>query len=441
MKTTLQSYDVYKNKRNLYAADLFAHSPEPEIVNLLLHSKGDLIGHVTLTRREDGLVEVKTVEAVNKIWFNCHGTSDYLIKTIDGKLRGIFYWARKAVEAEVSSFTDLSLNNYIKVKINGEELSEEELEEGEGEAEALKGNDPLADLVIEKTGLENSIMNLAKQIIEGGEMTDNIIKQVNDYVQTIGAVIPKVTVVEINNKKKGTIKSAGKQHKDFPKLLQCIEAGVNVALVGPAGSFKTTAAQKVAEVLKLKFYSKSVSAQTGSHEFFGYQDAQGRYVRTLFREAYESGGLFLLDEFDNGNPNVLAALNQATANEQCAFADGMVRKHEDFYVIMAGNTFGNGATQEYVGRNKIDAATLDRFAFISWGYDEELELDIAPNKDWCKKVQEFRRLAMTNKIKAVISPRATFDGGKMLNIGMDEATVTQLTIYKGLKAEEISMLS
>lgn len=232
----------------------------------------------------------------------------------------------------------------------------------------------------------------------------------------------------------------GKVHNKFDIVLACMTARTNVALVGPAGSGKTTTVSKAAEALGLKFYSKSVSAQTGIHEFFGYQDANGNYVTTLFRKAYENGGVFLLDEFDAGNPNVLAALNQATANNSCAFADGMIAKHEDFICVMAGNTFGHGANSEYVGRNKIDAATLDRFAFIDFPYDEDLEYALADNKDWCRRVQAFRRKVADKKIKTVISPRATIIGCQLLNAGIKQRDVEELVIYKGLSETQRNLI-
>lgn len=234
--------------------------------------------------------------------------------------------------------------------------------------------------------------------------------------------------------------NVGLVHFKFDVIMQCIASRVNIAMVGPAGSGKTTTAKKAAEALKLEFYSKSVSAQTGVHEFFGYQDANGNYVRTLFREAYENGGVFLLDEFDAGNPNVLAALNAATANDVCAFADGMIKKHEDFVCIMAGNTFGHGATSEYVGRNKIDAATLDRFAFIDFPYDEDLEYELAPNKEWCREVQQYRQRVSDKKLKTVVSPRATFMGGQLLNAGMNKSEVIALTITKGMSEAEKNLI-
>lgn len=231
------------------------------------------------------------------------------------------------------------------------------------------------------------------------------------------------------------------RHFMFGAMLMGISARVNMALIGPAGSGKTTMVHQAAEDLGLPFYSKSVSAQTGVHEFFGYQDANGNYVRTLFREAYEHGGVFLVDEFDAGNPNVLAALNQATANGACAFADGMINKHENFVAVMAGNTYGTGATAEYVGRNRIDAATLDRFAFFQIPYDEELELSLAKNKAWCELVQEIRGNADKKKVKVIISPRATFMGEALLAAGMDQEDVLKATIYKNLSEDEIKLIA
>ena len=234
--------------------------------------------------------------------------------------------------------------------------------------------------------------------------------------------------------------NTGINHFKFEEVLACVAGGVNTALVGPAGSGKTTTVKKAATALGLRFFAKSVSTSTAPHEFFGYMDATGNYVSTLFREAYENGGVFLLDEFDAGNPNVLAALNAATANGECAFADAMVPKHDDFVIFMAGNTYGHGATIEYVGRNRIDAATLDRFAFISFPYDEALEMELANNKEWCSTVVKLRHAAAAKNIRTIISPRATFNGDKLLKAGLSRDKVLELLVFKGLDSNEVSML-
>lgn len=272
-----------------------------------------------------------------------------------------------------------------------------------------------------------------------GEKTKAAIKKHIEELCDEYGIVPNKKELHINFST-GERHNAGSTHKQFEEILIAVSAKVNIALVGPAGSGKTTAVHKAADALGLPFYSKSVSSHTSPHEFFGYQDANGKYVRTLFRESYENGGVFLLDEFDAGNPNVLAALNQATANGSCAFADGMIEKHEDFIIVMAGNTFGHGATIEYVGRNKIDAATLDRFAFINFQYDEDLELELSTNKAWCKKVQALRGIIEAKKIRTIISPRATFNGERLLAAGMSEDKVLDLVIFKGLETDEVVMM-
>lgn len=284
--------------------------------------------------------------------------------------------------------------------------------------------------------LENLILNEVTAMIKNDKGIEKILF---DKLAKMG--VSSSTRKIVISKKGWKPRELDNPHFKFEEVLQCVSAKVNLALVGPAGSGKTTIVEKVAEVFDLPFYSKSVSAQTGVHEFFGYHDANGKYVSTMFRKAYEKGGIFLLDEFDAGNPNVLASLNQASANGQCPFPDKMVPKHKDFLFVIAGNTWGTGANAEYVGRNKIDGATLDRFYFLEVPYDEQMESNLANDAEWCKKVQKFRKNAQDKKVRCIISPRATFQGEKLLMAGMPETLVAKGLIFKGLSDEEIALIS
>ena len=118
----------------------------------------------------------------------------------------------------------------------------------------------------------------------------------------------------------------------------------------------------------------------------------------------------------------------------------MVKRHPDSIVIAAANTWGKGADREYVGRNQLDAAFLDRFAKLAWDYDQDFELDIALEVsgnhesalDWVSFVQSARLSAQTNKVRVVISPRASIQGAKMLAAAISRETVEEAWLWAGV---------
>lgn len=222
----------------------------------------------------------------------------------------------------------------------------------------------------------------------------------------------------------------GLQHYQFETLLRIVGAGLNAYMVGPAGSGKTTAAVNVAKGLNVPFYFTGAIAS--EFKLTGFIDANGKVVNTEFRRAYEKGGLFLFDEIDASYPQAVLAFNAALANDYMDFPDKRVDRHKDFYCIAAANTYGQGADRQYVGRNQLDAASLDRFVFLDWRFDESLERALAGNNDWVDFVQETRKVVEELKIRHVISPRASIFGVKLLAAGLDLRTVVKLLIWKGL---------
>jgi cobaltochelatase CobS len=250
----------------------------------------------------------------------------------------------------------------------------------------------------------------------------------NNGVTLVELVTPTLPVV-----------SLGVQHKQFPTLLKMVSArqrsgnGLNIWVHGPAGTGKTTAAENVAEALDLPFrYNGALDTR---YELLGFIDAQGRTIRTAFREAWEHGGIYLFDEIDASNPNALLALNGALANAVCPFPDGMVKRHKDCVVLAGANTTG-APTIEYVGRMKQDASLLDRFAFLDWPIDEGLEAAICGDKNWVARVQRIRRNVADRKIKGVlITPRATIYGESLLAAGLSLEAVENAVLRKGISAD------
>jgi cobaltochelatase CobS len=223
-------------------------------------------------------------------------------------------------------------------------------------------------------------------------------------------------------------------HMYVPKLVKAIKSGVNVMLVGEAGGGKTTACEQVAKHLKLPFHFNGML--DGAHEIKGYPEIDGSYNETPSYLAFKNGGVYLKDEMDADHAEVTVAFNMMLANDKFRFAQGYEHKHKDFVAIAACNTYGKGADRQYVGRNQLDAATLDRFVIIDWDYDENLERTIARNDEWVSTVQELRRGVERAKVRHIISPRASIEGAKLLRNGFSKDEVLDMVVWKGLPKEQ-----
>lgn len=231
-----------------------------------------------------------------------------------------------------------------------------------------------------------------------------------------------------------------KRHQIFDALRMAVAAKVNVFLVGPAGSGKTTVAKQVAHSLGLRFHFNG--AIHSEYKLTGFRDAQGKVHRTAFREAFEHGGLYLFDEIDASQPAALLAFNAALANGMFDFPDRNVQAHPNFRCIAAANTWGKGATMDYVGRNALDAATMDRFAMLEMRYDASLErrmahlasddqIDLA--EAWLELVQKTRSLCHDHDFRHIVSPRATQQGLSLMVGGITAEGATIMVLRRGME--------
>ena len=276
-------------------------------------------------------------------------------------------------------------------------------------------------------------------------MTQNLDSVKADLVnlsEAVRLVRPVVTEIHLPNHE--VRKLDGVQHAQFPSVLKILQKKRNIFMVGSAGTGKTTIAEKASQALGLDFSAQSFNSQSSKSDLVGFKTANGVYIGTEFRERFQNGGIFLMDEIDNANPNILGTLNAALANGFMAFPDGMVKRHDGFIAIAAGNTYGNGATAQYVGRNPIDGATKDRFVFMDILIDENIEdamvastgLDIRKATKWTMIVRQCRKNVADFGLQVIVSPRASENGAHLLDAGFTFREAIDMTVLKGAKPEQ-----
>jgi len=273
---------------------------------------------------------------------------------------------------------------------------------------------------------------------------DQVRAIVEGYLDKI--VFPTRVVVE---KATGDTKVIDGAHERLPYVIMILAAKKNAMLVGPAGTGKSTLAESAAEALGLRYFEISLCLTTTNAELRGYMNVTGDYVRTPFREAYENGGLFNFDEIDNSNANILAVMNSGLAGKGMSFPDGYVRKHPDFRCVATANTYGRGADRQYVGRQQMDAATLDRFFVEDITIDEALETAMcmatgAPKSDVDRVLTYVRKLrasAEAQKMRVVVSPRASLGMCEVMIQGIEFNHAAEGLIFKGMSAQDRSKLA
>lgn len=227
--------------------------------------------------------------------------------------------------------------------------------------------------------------------------------------------------------------------KGFKMLVNMLGAHENIYLYGPAGSGKNILCEELAAALGVDFYYQNTIIT--KFDLSGYKNAGGEFEETEFFKAWTKGGLFMLDECDNSQAEALVALNAALANGYYTFPGvGKVAAHKDFYCAAAGNTNGQGATEEYCGRYKMDESSRDRFFFYKVDYDPRIEEAISSeHPDVIEFVRALRAAAATLQLPLICGYRAV---GKLTKFyDMDAADLLNGFVIRGMQVDDIRELT
>ncbi len=288
---------------------------------------------------------------------------------------------------------------------------------------------------------------LARLANSGPQVDEDMVREM--VKQQFASVVFPTRTVTLNAEDGERKEIPGATHFKLADVLMDLEAGEHVMLVGPAGTGKSTIAEQCATAMGLEFRQISLASTTTLSQIIGYNDANGNYNRTPFRDAFEHGMLFIFDEIDNGNPGILTVLNSALANGLMAFPDGMVKRHENFKVVATANTYGTGPDRKYVGRNALDAAFLDRFVMEEIPIDEALERAVcdatgASTDDVVRVltyVRGLRKTAQRHRMSVILSPRATAGMCKLLRVGRKWDDAVAARVRRGMSDQDWGILT
>lgn len=291
--------------------------------------------------------------------------------------------------------------------------------------------------------LKSEILQIIKKTIEEYSIEHEITTQLNelfdeklsDYASQIA--VPVTHVIKLNDVVLGQTQG-GFYHERFEQILSQVQLDEPIMLIGPAGSGKNVAISQVADALGLHMYYTN----NASNEFklTGFIDAGGNYRETEFYKAFKNGGVFFLDEIDNSDPSALIVINSALANGYMAFPHETIDRHPDFRIIAAANTWGKGADLQYVGRNALDAATLDRFDNIFFDYDKRLEQALYPNEEILQFMWSFRNAVYQSKVPHIVSTRGIGKVYKKEINGIPVSYILTSNVVKNLGQDDVNVI-
>jgi len=226
------------------------------------------------------------------------------------------------------------------------------------------------------------------------------------------------------------------QHFNFPRFVKWLALGMNILLIGPAGTGKTTAALEFARIKGLAIHCQPLTMD--AFGVFGYTSPEGRIIETEFSRAWKHGGVFLWDELSMSSADAIGALNAALANRLAPLPGvGTIPPHPDFYMI-AGDNSDTGASLKFSARTVLDGATLDRFIRIDWPIDSAIEQSMLLGySDWLACVRAVRNYIDTRELQHVgATPRAVINGAKALKSkAFSRLEILEDTMKKGVLAD------
>lgn len=293
------------------------------------------------------------------------------------------------------------------------------------------------------TETKKELLKIVRNEVEKSGYKESVRKEISEEVEKIISEekkklnLPTVHIINLHGEEIGRT-DAEHFHEKFEEILSLVNMDEPVMLIGPAGSGKNYSIAQVSKALnKHMYYTNNASNE---FKLTGFIDAGGNYRDTEFYKAFKKGGVFFLDEIDNSDPSALIVINSALANGYMAFPHETIDRHPDFRMVAAANTWGRGSDFQYVGRNALDASTLDRFDNVFFDYDMALEEKLYPNDSVLDFMWAFRDAVEKSRIPHIVSTRGIGKVYKKEISGFSPETTLRVNVIRNLSQDDLNVI-
>jgi len=212
----------------------------------------------------------------------------------------------------------------------------------------------------------------------------------------------------------------------FPHLASFVDRGLPVMLIGPPGSGKTEAVERLFAKRDQRLEIVSCTPSMSADDFEGVidlQDGNTVFTQASCAEAVEKGYGLLLDEVDAAPAEACYSLYRALDGKDMRISrkgyEGAIAPHKNFRAVGTQNTEGRGDDRGiHHGRAFQDEAFLDRWSnFIRVDYlPPETEMMVLRKRTGIEKKKaelilkaatELRRAFANDKIMLCVTMRRT----------------------------------
>lgn len=237
------------------------------------------------------------------------------------------------------------------------------------------------------------------------------------------------------------------------RLATDIKLGRTILVRGASGNGKSFGAMHILKSLGYNVYALDCTDSTTPENLVGglepVPDGKGAMSMEFRNGAVckafsDPKGALLLEEYDALDPRIAMCLqtallrNHATRKRWVSCPDhskGGIESKGDCPIVVTMNTWGHGADRDYVGRNTIDAANLDRFdSLIDTTYENEQSILFAHGHDnkTCGVLENFAKI-VRDKIKQR-GMRIVFSTRRLLAIA-ESATILGCSLKEAVERD------